>query len=79
MIRLLLKLVETQTQCITIKAIIKEVEDHVQRKYWKLIPISEVSADTKILDSVWVMKRKRDIMTHKVYKYKARLNVHGGQ
>jgi hypothetical protein len=25
------------------------------------------------------MKRKRDIKTWKVYKHKARLNVHGGQ
>ena len=25
------------------------------------------------------MKRKRDIVTRKVYKWKARLNVHGGQ
>jgi hypothetical protein len=25
------------------------------------------------------MKRKRDILTRKVLKYKARLNVHGGQ
>ena len=34
---------------------------------------------TKILDSIWSMKRKRDIKTREVYKYKARLNVHGGQ
>jgi hypothetical protein len=33
----------------------------------------------KILDSVWAMKRKRDLVTREVYKHKARLNVHGGQ
>eukprot|EP00957_Ditylum_brightwellii_P122592 9348623-Ditylum_brightwellii.AAC.1 len=33
----------------------------------------------KILDSVWAFKRKRDIRTQEVLKYKARLNVHGGQ
>jgi hypothetical protein len=33
----------------------------------------------KVLESVWSMKRKRDIKTRKVYKHKARLNVHGGQ
>jgi hypothetical protein len=32
-----------------------------------------------VLDSVWSMKRKRDIKTRKVYTHKARLNVHGGQ
>jgi len=31
------------------------------------------------LDAVWSMKRKRDILTRKVYKWKARLNVHRGQ
>ena len=58
---------------------IKEVEDHVQRKHWELIPISQVPKVTKVLDPVWAMKRKRDTMSRKVYKYKARLNVHGGQ
>ena len=62
-----------------INTIIKEVEDYVQRKYWQLIPISKVPSDTKILDSVQAMKCKQDIMTRKVYKYKARLNVHRGQ
>ena len=33
-----------------INAMIKEVEDHVQRKHWELIPISEVPPDTKMLD-----------------------------
>ena len=60
-------------------AMIKEVEDHVQRKHWEIIPISQVPKGTKVLDSVWAMKRKREIMTRKVCKHKARLNVHGGQ
>ena len=62
-----------------ISAMIKEVEDHVQRKHWKLIPILKVPLTTKILDLVWAMKYKRDIMTRKVSKYKARLNMHKGQ
>ena len=32
-----------------------------------------------MLDSIWAMKRKRDIRTREVYKHKARLNIHGGQ
>ena len=35
--------------------------------------------DTEILDSVWAMKRKRNLVTNKITKYKARLNIHGGQ
>ena len=31
------------------------------------------------MDMVWAMWRKRHIDTHEVYKWKDRLNVHGGQ
>ena len=47
--------------------------------HWKLIAEEDVPKDTKILDAVWFMKRKRNIVNRKVYKWKARLNVHGGQ
>ena len=62
-----------------IQAIIKEINDHIDRKHWELIPRSQVPDGTPVLDSVWSMKCKRDIKTQQVYKHKARLNVHGGQ
>jgi len=62
-----------------IAAIVKEINDHVTNNHWQLVPKSEVPAETKVLDSVWSMKRKRDIHTCEVYKWKARLNIHGGQ
>jgi len=62
-----------------IEAVVKEVNDHTKNKHWELIPIEEVPEGTKVLDSVWSMKQKREIATGKVYKWKARLNVHGGQ
>jgi hypothetical protein len=62
-----------------IEAIVKEVNDHITSKHWILIPRSKVPKGVKLLDSVWSMKRKRDIKTRKVYTHKARLNVHGGQ
>lgn len=62
-----------------IQAMVQEINSHVKKKHWKLIPINEVPPSTKILDSVWAMKRKCDIVSQKVYKWKARLNVHGGQ
>ena len=34
---------------------------------------------TKLIDMVWSMRCKRQIKTQVVYKWKARLNVHGGQ
>ena len=62
-----------------VNAIISEINDHIQRKHWKLIPRETVPQDQKILPSVWSMKRKRDIKTQRVYKWKARLNIHDGK
>ena len=62
-----------------IQAIVKEFNDHIDHKHWQLIPRSEVPKEQKVLPSVWSMKRKRDIKTQEVYKWKARLNVHGGK
>jgi hypothetical protein len=62
-----------------VKAIVKEMNDHIVAKNWELVPREDVPEGVKVLDSVWAMKRKSDILTRKVLKYKARLNVHGGQ
>ena len=62
-----------------VKAVIKEMNDHIVRKHWELIPIEQVPEGHKVLDSVWSMKRKRHLLTSIVYKWKARLNIHGGQ
>jgi histone deacetylase 1/2 len=62
-----------------IKAMQQEVRDHEERGHWELISKSEVPKGTIILPAVWSMKRKRRITTNEVYKWKARLNVHGGK
>ena len=62
-----------------VDAMVKEVKDHVDRKHLEIVPISKVPKGHKVSDSVCAFKRKRDITTQKVLKYKARLNVHGGQ
>jgi hypothetical protein len=59
-----------------VKAIVKEMNDHIVAKNWELVPREDVPEGVRVLDSVWAMKRKRDILTRKVLKYKARLNVH---
>ena len=58
---------------------IREANSLCQIKSWKLLPYKEVSRGQPILDLVWAMKRKHDIDTRQVYKWKARLNVHRGQ
>ena len=62
-----------------IKAMAREVQDHAERHHWEVIPRTEVPKDQKVLPAVWAMKRKCHIDTRKVYKWKARLNVHGGK
>ena len=61
------------------EAMVKEFLDHSKRKHWELCRKQDVPKGTKILDSIWSMKRKRDIITRKITKWKARLTVHGGQ
>jgi hypothetical protein len=56
-----------------------EIDAHTTNNYWDVIPQEEVPKDHKVLNLVWVMKRKQRIMSREVYKWKARLNVHGGQ
>ena len=46
----------------------KEFNDHTNRKHWKITPIEDVPEGEKVLDSVWVMRRKRCIHMHKIYK-----------
>ena len=57
----------------------KEMEDQLSNKNFSLIKTSEVPQGETILPSLWQMKRKRDIMTRAITKYKARLNVDGSR
>jgi len=47
-----------------IKAVVKEKNDH----NWVIIDEDDVPEGAYILDVVWLMKQKRDILTRKVYK-----------
>jgi hypothetical protein len=62
-----------------VKAIVKEMNEHIVNKNRELFPRQDVPEGLKVLDYVWDMKRNQDIPTRKVLKCKARLNVHGGQ
>ena len=62
-----------------VQAMVDEVTTHTERGHWKIIPILDVPTGTKILPAVWAMRRKRKILSREVYKWKARLNVHGGK
>ena len=58
---------------------ITEVISNCKRKHWKILPRAEVINGKPILESVWAMKIKRDILTKNFYKLNKTLNVNGGQ
>lgn len=62
-----------------LQAMKDEVESHLKNKHFVIIKREAVPKGVRVLGSVWAMKRKRRILTREVYKWKARLNVHGGQ
>ena len=57
----------------------KEFNDHCERQYRDIVPIQDDSKDEKVLCSGWSMRRKRNVLTKQVCKWKARLNLHEGQ
>jgi hypothetical protein len=62
-----------------VKAMLKEVKDQMDNGNFSIVHRSTVKDEKKILLTVWQMKRKRDIMTCKVKKWKARLNIDGSK
>jgi hypothetical protein len=57
----------------------EEIRQHDENNHWELVERSSLDPNLKVLPAVWAMKRKRRIGTREVYKWKARLNVHGGK
>ena len=62
-----------------VKAMVKEVESHEENKHFTQMPRTEVPEGTKVLDSVWSMKRKSKQFFGAIKKCKSRLNMHSGQ
>ncbi len=61
------------------KAVVQEVNGHVNNNHWGLTKRSKVPSDMEFVPSVWSLQCKRDITTNKIKKYKTRLNHHGGK
>ena len=54
----------------------KNLNDHISRGHWKLIPIKHVPSHKQCLLVVWAMKRKRNPVGE-IIKWKARLCAGG--
>ena len=61
------------------KAMRKEWDDQINNGNFSIVHRSTVPEGALILPAVWQMKRKRDIKTRQVKKYKARLNIDGSR
>jgi hypothetical protein len=61
------------------EAMQKEWEDQLANGNFSLIKRAKVPKGKIVLPAVWQMKRKRDIRTQMVKKYKARLNIDGSR
>ena len=62
-------------------AMIKEIQDHVQRKHWRLLSDKHMRKSGhkgKPIMGVWSMKRKRNPVGE-IVKYKVRFCAHAGQ
>ena len=59
-----------------LKAMKKELEDHINRKHWKVVPLSAVPKNRTPIPMVWSMKRKRNPLGD-IIKWKARLCAGG--
>ena len=62
-----------------VEAVRIKLDGHEKMGNYEPIPLNKVPKGTTLLDMVWSMRRKRRIKTQEGYKWKAWLNVHGGQ
>ena len=58
--------------------IVKEINGHENNKNWKSVDRSTIPEEVKVIPSVWSMRKKQDLVTNQVTKYKACLKLHGG-
>ena len=61
------------------QAMEKEVRSHEDMDHWELIKRDQLPPGASVLPAVWAFRRKRRIATQEIYKWKARLNLHGGK
>ncbi|CAJ1933824.1 unnamed protein product [Cylindrotheca closterium] len=55
-----------------VKAMYKELGDHIRRKHWKVVPIGSIPTHKRAIPMVWAMKRKKNPIGE-IIKWKARL------
>jgi hypothetical protein len=61
------------------EAMRKEITDQMKNGNFSVVPRSQVPKGKLVLPAVWQMKRKRDIKTRQIKRWKARLNIDGSR
>ena len=61
------------------EAMVRKITDQRQNGNFTVVKRSNIPAGHKIFPAVWQMRRKRDIKTQEIKKYKARLNLDGSR
>jgi Reverse transcriptase (RNA-dependent DNA polymerase) len=62
-----------------LQAMQEEITNHNENGNWIPVLRSTLSEGTKVIPSVWEMRRKRRLVDGKIHKWKARLNVDGSK
>ncbi len=62
-----------------LEAVKKEFKDLLINGIFHFVPKKSAPAGATLFPEVWAIKRKRRVETREIYKWKARLNTHGGQ
>ena len=62
-----------------LQAMDKEIADQIGNGNFSITKRTDISKEKTILPAVCQMKRKRDIMTRLITKYKVRLNIDGSR
>ena len=61
------------------EAMVTEFDYNPGINSWKVVTMNNFPTGTSILDSIWSMKQKRDILYCKMMKWKSRLTLNGGK
>ncbi len=61
------------------EAMAKEIADQYANGNFELMKRTDITPGATVLNAVWQMKRKRDLRTGAITKYKARLNIDGSR
>ena len=55
-------------------AVVKEINGHVGNKSWEVVNVEDVLKDAEIVPSVWTLRRKRNLVTNEITKYKSKVD-----